>query len=582
MSNQIYNFNLEEEIAPSLDSLKSREIDTSSISHSKMKVLLLTLMQEPIEKIFSQLEKKKDPKKEEEDLPFLLIQTENTPSFSLIADKEEDKVDAVGATSKKTDKKTDHPNLKQGLGGPQEGAFNKAVSQAVDAPLPTDNAGKGFNPNSSNGVNWPLPDGSQFPFDPNDICAHDTAGLLQKLKLWMHFIVGRGEDMGAIFGFVQFVMNIQSHLSTDFSPKDQEVIQKALSGLNNLFGKGKVAGPFALFIVQAFRGLSFFNSGGNEQECIDQMQAFISALDNIPGLSSNPFLNQLDQIAHQLGNPEALKNWFPTQEDDQGDPKYTKEQYWQVQMGLADDFFFNEDGSLTQSIHDYEKTLMIQMIDYLIAKYAHGGAILLAPLIMSALGTGLAEKNQTLGSYGYLLKILQDAGKDVSDITGEFSQIQGGSGTDFKNWIAKMRELEFNLIQRINKYGPNLVSQIKTAFANVFNLKLSLGGSSYSINELIDNNMIGDKLGQFTWDQVKDAFNKEAFPGLDPTKDEFNLITGGFNTAAKAVAGMSQTTQTLVSQISSKITTLQSTIKSLLIDYYAAWIRTLVNNQKSS
>lgn len=216
----------------------------------------------------------------------------------------------------------------------------------------------------------------------------------------------------------------------------------------------------------------------------------------------------------------------------------------------------------------------------------------------------MSEQEGTLGAYGNLSTLLQNLAKEDSDILNKFSAGGFKNGDDFKKFIGQIQEILAQVLARQQKYGGS-AGQVVTALMNFLNWKpgVKVGGKEVSLQYLIQHNLIGNGPGDvISWDDLAKDFNKAAYappptpkPPKPPKSDLaggsgdtgsdgnsfFSQLIGGLNAASQAISGQSQAVQTEEGNMSSKINTMLSAIKSILIDNYSnGWEHTLVQNQE--
>ncbi len=492
-----------------------------------------------------------------------------------------------------------HHTVKGALGSSDQGSgFDAGVNALIKKGLDAGDGSFNMNTNKADGVNWPhFPNEPNSPFNPNDAYSDNIEQILQELKLWIHDIRENSGCYNQIFGLVQFVINLQKRFGGHFPP----AIQKAINGIGKISGSGAQSESFALFIVEALRGFYFFGSNGNRAKTEEEMQQLIQALGGL-NTSNNPFLQQLKEAADVLGKKSRLDAWMD-QAAPGGVPEYTAQEFYWIQQGYGDTFFITN-----TSLSSFEKALLEQIIDLLISKYASSGVYLLAPLIMGILGENMSEQEGTLGAYGNLSNLLKQLAKENSSILNKFSQGGFKNGAAFKAFIAQIQEILAQVLARQKKYGGS-AGQVVTALMNFLNWKpgFKVKGKEVSLQYLIDHNLIGTGPGQISWDQLAKDFNKAAYsppspqkpipinppksdlsgPGKsdDPSGDDddnlYNQLIGGLNAASQAISGQSQGVQTEEGNMSSKIDTMLSAIKSILVDNYSnGWEHTIVQNQE--
>ena len=506
-----------------------------------------------------------------------------------IQDKEELKISpsshaVIALTLSKT--------LHKGLGSSNKntsddgGAFSDGINGMIDKGVPGGFSpnGDGFNIHTKNndGINWPVPSGGDSqnsPLNPNIPPGASESKILEELRYWLKYLELDKDNVNSLFGFVQFIINIQKHFNGKLPP----AIQKVMGKIADIFD-AKEGGSFAKMIITMMKTFYLYMNKGDLAKTQADMDALKKALDGL-NTSGNPFLAQLKREADVQSEPSRLAYWVKhDMEDSNGKLLFTEEEEFnQIAGNLY--LYLQDNKTLSSAL----KEVKMQMIDALIAQYG-SNPILLVQLILGVMGESMSEQEANLGAYGHLSKLLQELAKENSDILNKFSKGEFKDGKAFKDFIAEMREILAEVIARSAQFGgaADSLNQAYQNFFSKFKVKLP-DGKTYTLEQLIDDHLIGTGKGQISWDELAKDFNKQVFSPPKPPSgggktpgtgdDLYNDLIGGLNAASQAITGQSQGVQTEESNISSKINTIMGTLKKIILDdYYNGWIHTIVEN----
>jgi hypothetical protein len=397
------------------------------------------------------------------------------------------------------------------------------------------------------------------PFNPNNVPS-SPSDVVAEMRQWLNYIEAYKQDPNAIFGFLQWTANVQANMG-NYSQDGQNMINKAFFSLTNVtFGGQSLADVF----VQALQNAYFFDpttGQSNQDSCTNGLNYLLSMFSG-PGQQTNWFVSQ---ICYSIQARQAnLPSYFIANEDPTtGDPKYTVDQFWIYQEGLLA-------SSMTQN--DSFKTTMRQMfmdqIDYLIAHCKSG---ILPQMIMSTLGDNMDMQQQGLGGYGALSDTMNGLSTLESQLNKLFSNSNMGPG-DAQNFMDTLTQLLFAADSKNSILGPVVPGSINTLYNDITGMSDPTQSGGPTIGQLMNSNPPD-------WTQIATIFNNNK-PSGTTTPTSFQTISGDLKDVDTGLSSQTQVISTAEGTITSKINTLQSSIKDMMITQYSeGWLNAIVQNQ---